>query len=61
MKTYQISTPTGEVTVQLDDEDAEARGLTGGTGGKDTKTRSTADKRAEVADKSFNKPPAKKT
>jgi len=71
MKRYEVEINGIPTTLQLSDEEAKARGLSGGTeeGAKakaraavPNKARTAEDKRADVADKSFaKKAPAKKT
>jgi hypothetical protein len=61
MREYTIETPAREITVQLSDEDASQRGLKPTEGKARTmpnkaetpEKRTPAQKRAEVADKSF--------
>jgi hypothetical protein len=61
MRRYTVETPAGALTVQLDDEEAKARGLKpaaaqpekAAESAEPAKRKSTAQKRAEVADRSF--------
>jgi hypothetical protein len=56
MREYTVDTPAGEITVQLDDEEAEQRGLKPAkkaAAKQEPAKRSTAEKRADVANKSF--------
>jgi hypothetical protein len=57
MRRYIVETPAGdEVTVQLSDEDAKQRGLKPAkkaAAKQEPAKRSTAEKRADVANKSF--------
>jgi hypothetical protein len=57
MRRYTIETPAGQITVQLDDEEAKQRGLKPAEAqpekAAEPAKRSAAAKRAEVAGKSF--------
>ena len=60
LRKYQIDTPAGPVVVQLDDAEAKAHGLKPAAAQSEkaaepAKRKSTAQKRSEVAARSFSK------